>query len=244
MIVALTLSSGALPGLAAGMRERGARVRVRPLLRVCLVSDLQPLRAALATLGPDRALAVTSPRAALAVRRLVEAPGLRPPETTWAIGPATARALPADWPVRCPATADARSLAHTMLEAGVRGAVLHPCGAERREELATELARVGVTVEPLVCYRIELAAPAEIRRALIGADLAVIGSPRLILRAAESLPISERPPLLCLGPTTAASARRSGWEVAAVAQQPTTTALLSAFGAVLRRTAPVRSAQP
>ena len=229
MIVSLTLSPGALPGLADGLRARGLLVREAPLLAVRPVPDLRSLDTALRRLEPRSGLAVTSPRAGHCLRQRVQAMGAAIPREVWAVGPATVRSLPPEWNVRLSPEANARSLAEAMLEAGVRGPVLHPCGTHRREELSLLLGQAGIAVQPIICYDVVLAEAAEIHVALDGAALVLAGSHRVIRRMAEVTGTGVRPGLVCLGPATAATARAAGWEPAAVAGEPTARGFLQAL---------------
>jgi uroporphyrinogen-III synthase len=190
------------------------------------VADLRPLDAALGRLERHSALAATSPRAGQLVRQRAQAMGAAEPREVWAVGPATARSLPPGWRIRLGPNPTARSLAEAMLEAGVRGPVLHPCGAERAEELSLLLGRAGVVVRPIICYTVLLAGEAEIHSALEGAGLVVVGSHRVMRRLAAVPSAGVRPALVCLGPATAATARAAGWEPAAVAEAPTAMGVL------------------
>ncbi|MDZ4864695.1 MAG: uroporphyrinogen-III synthase [Gemmatimonadota bacterium] len=231
MIVSLTLSSGAFPGLADRLRALGLGVREAPLLTVQSVQDLRPLDAALGRLERHGALAVTSPRAGRLVRQRAQALGVAEPREVWAVGPATARSLPPGWRIRLGQHANARSLAEAIIGAGVRGPVLHPCGVERREELSLLLARAGVATQPINCYAVALAGESEIHSALEGATLVVVGSHRVMRRMAGVTGGVVRPALVCLGPATAATARAAGWEPAVVAGEPTAMGVLRALEA-------------
>ncbi len=59
----------------------------------------------------------------------------------------------------------AAALAAAMLEAGVAGPVLFPCGEIRRDELPTRLRHEGIEVDEVVCYRSVLADEAAARAA-------------------------------------------------------------------------------
>ena len=52
---------------------------------------------------------------------------------------------------------------------------------------------------------------------------------------ARACPEGARPPLLVVGPTTAAAARASGWAPAAIASQPTVVALVAGVRTLLTR---------
>ena len=113
-----------------------------------------------------------------------------------------------------------------MIEAGVAGPVLFPCGEIRRDELPTRLRHEGIQVDEVVCYRTVLAGEAAAREAAARAGILVVASPGvadLLARVARS---GARPRMLAVGPTTAAAARASGWPPAAVAARPDVEALL------------------
>jgi uroporphyrinogen-III synthase len=120
-----------------------------------------------------------------------------------------------------------------MLAAGVRGPVLFPCGDIRRDELSTRLRADGVEVEEAVCYRSVLAGEAAARRAAERARILIVASPSVADLLAGACPPGLRPPLLAVGPTTAATARASGWVPAAVATKPTVDALVDEVRALL-----------
>ncbi len=223
MRVTLTLSTAALQGFGAPLVERGWQVRERPLLRRIDQERWTALDQALTSRQRFSALAFTSPRAAAAVAARMAALRI-PPDTmpeAWAVGPQTAASLPPGIVVRVPSPpGGGRELAEAMLTGGVGGTVLHCTGQERREELGSRLRAEGVLVEEVVCYAMRMASDAAIVEALEGTDLIVIGSHRLIERAAP-LRGEGGPGLVCLGPATAATARATGWIPVAVAIEPT-----------------------
>ena len=244
--VVLTVSPGAFPGLADGLREFPVVVDELPLLTFAPPMDWAPVDRALGDLSRYDALAFTSPRAATAFvgryGRLEHGSSRRgdvfPP--VWSGGPGTTAAL-------APLTAAVRgahedeagrlgaaaALAAAMLEAGVAGPVLFPCGEIRRDELPTRLRHGGIEVEEVVCYRAVLAGEAAARAAAERAAILVVASPSvadLLARVARS---GARPRMLAVGPTTAAAARASGWPPAAVADRPDVEALLAGVRSLL-----------
>jgi uroporphyrinogen-III synthase len=114
-----------------------------------------------------------------------------------------------------------------MLEAGVEGPVLFPCGELRRDELPTRLRHEGLEVDEVVCYRSVLADEAAARAAADRAAILVVASPSVADLLARASLVGERPPMLAVGPTTAAAARASGWAPAAVAARPDIEALVA-----------------
>jgi uroporphyrinogen III methyltransferase/synthase len=233
--VVLTASSGTLPGLVEALRRVPLPVEECPLLTFAPPLDWHPLDRALDAVARYDAVALTSPRAARAFgERWLAREGARaslPP--IWAGGPGTVSAL-ADVPaeVRSPSAREigergsASALAAAMLEAGVRGPVLFPCGEIRREELAARLRDQAIEVEEIVCYRSVLAGETEARSAAERAGILVVASPTVADLLARACPPGVRPALVAVGPTTAASARASGWAPDAVAPQPTVEALV------------------
>jgi uroporphyrinogen-III synthase len=244
--VVLTVSPGAFPGLADGLRRIPAMVEERPLLTFAPPVDWAPMDRALADLSRYDALAFTSPRAAAAfIERYGgggRGPGRRgdalPP--VWSGGSGTAAALASlattirgasdDEAARLGAAA---ALAAAMLKAGVAGPVLFPCGEIRRDELPTRLRHEGIEVDEVVCYRSVLADEAAARAATERAGLLLVARPSVADPLARVSPAGARPRMLAVGPTTAAAARASGWPPAAVASRPDVEALLAGVRSLL-----------
>ncbi|CAN5895961.1 uroporphyrinogen-III synthase [soil metagenome] len=252
-LVVLTVSPGAFPGLADRLRGLPVMVEERPLLTFVPPLDWVPVDRALRELRRYDALAFTSPRAAAAfierygaTRRETRGEGA-PVPTVWSGGPGTTAALaPLASPVRGAPEAGtgrvgaAAALAAAMLEAGVAGPVLFPCGEIRRDELPTRLRHEGVVVDEVVCYRSILANDAAARAAAEGAAIVVVASPSVADLLARVCRSGARPKLLAVGPTTAAAARVSGWAPAAVASRPDLESLLAGVRALLSADLPVR----
>ena len=244
--VVLTVSPGAFPGLADGLRELPAVVEEVPLLSFAPPVDWAPVDQALRDLTRYDAIAFTSPRAAAAfIGRYGEVGHdwsrrgeVLPP--VWSGGRGTSAALAPLTPVVHGASesetgrlGSAAALAAAMLESGVAGPVLFPCGEIRRDELPTRLRHEGIEVDEVVCYRAVLAGEAAARAAAERAAILVVASPSvadLLARAARS---DTRPRMLAVGPTTAAAARASGWPPAAVAERPDVEALLAGVRSLL-----------
>ena len=253
--VVLTASAGSFPGLVARLHELPVAVEDRPLMRFAPPADWAPVDAALdaafvATLGAAEgrygAIALTSPRAAEAFTERLMERGIAPAAlgagrvAIWAAGAGTARALagiPVD--VRKPSEQDvgkrgaAAALASAMLDAGLRGRVLFPCGDHRRDELPARLRDDGLEVDEVVCYRSVLASEAEARDAAERATVIVVASPSVADLLARACSAGVRPALLAVGPITAAASRASGWPPAAVAKHPSTEAISAAARALL-----------
>ena len=234
--VVVTVSVGTLPGLVEALRRVPLPVEEHPLLSFAPPQDWRPLDRALDTVARYDAVALTSPRAARALAERWQPRGSGGPSLppVWAGGPGTVAAL-ADVlsEVHSPSAREvgergsAAALAAAMIQAGVRGPVLFPCGEIRREELTTRLQHEGIEVEEIVCYRSVLAGETAARAAAERAGILVVASPSVADLLARTCLPGARPALVAVGPTTAASARASGWAPDAVATRPTVEALVA-----------------
>jgi uroporphyrinogen-III synthase len=244
--VVLTVSPGAFPGLAEELHRLHIPVEELPLLTFAPPLDWDPVDAALGHLSRYDAIAFTSPRAAAAFIARYHEVGReagRQGETlpaVWSGGPGTAGVLaPLLVPVSSAPEAEtgrlgaAAALAAAMLDAGIAGPVLFPCGEIRREELPTRLRHEGIEVEEVVCYRSVLANEAAARAAVERAAILVVASPSVAELLASASGPGGRPRLLAVGPTTAAAARAAGWPPAAVASRPDVEALLACVRSLL-----------
>ena len=238
--VVVTASAGTFPGLIEALRSVPVAVEERPLMSFASPLDWSPVDRAIAELSRFDAVAVTSPRAARAfAERLGPGPALG---SAWAAGSGTAAALGAALgPVRTPPADEvgrhgaAAALARAMLEAGVRGPVLFPCGEVRREELPARLRAEEIEVTEVVCYRSVLAGEIAAREAAERARVLLVASPSVADLLARACPPGVRPAMLAVGPTTAAAARASGWPPAAVASRPTVSALVGGVRSLFAR---------
>ena len=245
--VVVTASAGTFPGLVEALRAIPVLVEEHPLMNFAPPADWLPLDSALDRLDSYGAVAFTSPRAAAAVAaRMMGRRTRRPPSqnapAAWAGGPATGAALgDVLGQVRIPSEADAamlgagEALARAMLVARVDGPVLFPCGDNRRDELPERLRSQGIMVDDIVCYRSVLASESAAHAAAARGTLLVVASPTVADLLVRACPPDARPDLLAVGPTTAASARASGWSPAAVAVKPSVEALAAAVRNVLAR---------
>ncbi len=242
--VVVTASVGSFPGLVAALRALPATVEEHPLLTFAPPLDWTPVDEAVRRLARFDAVAVTSPRAAAAFGGRLGAVGAERPPTAvppvWVAGSGTAAALGGILEaVRMPTAraagelGAAAALARAMLAAGVRGPVLFPCGEVRRDELPALLRAEGVEVEEVVCYRSVLAAESAARNAAERARVLVVASPSVVGLLARACSSTGRPPLLAVGPTTAAAARAAGWRPAAVATEQTVDALVAGVRTLL-----------
>ena len=242
--VVVTASAGTFPGLLEALQAIPVAVEEHPLMSFVPPLDWRPVDAALDGLGRYDAVAFTSPRSARAFvdriaasgkQKLLELPG---GPAVWAGGAGTAAALgDLSLPLHTPdgrlsgSLGAAGALARAMLDAGVRGPVLFPCGEIRRDELPARLRDEGLEV--VICYRSVLAGEVEARRAAQRGQVVVVASPSVADLLARSCPSGSRPALLAVGPTTAAAARASGWPPAGVAARPTAEALAAGVRTLL-----------
>jgi uroporphyrinogen-III synthase len=245
-VVVCTLAAGALDGLEQALPQ--VEVRRRPLLEFLPPPSWGPLDGALARLGQYAAVVLTSPRAAAALGERLRLRGPAAPESgapdVWLSGSATGAHL-GDTRNYLGAVRTvgmergrgaAQSLARAMLGAGARDPILFPCGERRREELVDILRAAGVRIDAIVCYRSRTASADEARTAVRDAAAIVVGSPSIAELLARAFGGDARPALIAIGPTTADSARASGWRPAAVAEQPTPAAVAAAVLGVLPAT--------
>jgi uroporphyrinogen-III synthase len=241
--VVVTASAGSFPGLAAALQEISVTIEERPLLNFVAPSNWTLLHSALDRLEEYRTVVFTSPRAAepfaaqLKSRRPDWSAQLNP-LVVWASGPQTAAALLGVLgPVRLPQAKEglgaAKALAKALVEEGVEGPVLFPCGEDHRDELPSGLREHGIVVDEVVCYRSVLAEEAEARMAASRGRVVIVASPRVADLLARACPRGSRPELLAVGPTTAESARMAGWYPAAMATEPTARALAFAVRSLL-----------
>jgi uroporphyrinogen-III synthase len=238
--VVLTAATGSFPGLADRIRGLPAAVEEIPLLTFAPPVDWAPVDQAVRELGRYEAVAFTSPRAAAAfAARLGESEAaVLPP--VWVAGRGTAAALTSTGPAVRTAPEEetgrlgaAAALAAAMLDAGIAGPVLFPCGEIRRDELPTRLRQEGIEVHEVVCYRSVVADDEAARTALRRAAILMVASPSVAELVARVSAATPRPLLLAVGPTTAAAARAAGWPPAAVAQRPDIEALLETVRSML-----------
>ncbi len=243
--VVITASTGTFPGLIEALQALPVAVEECPLMEFAAPLDWSPVDRALERIQEFDAVAVTSPRAArafagrVATRNVTDAFASGHP-ALYAGGQATAEALGTEMgAVRVPPSrrssrmGAAAAVAAVMIEDGVKGPVLFPCGDLRRDELPARLTDDGITVEDVVCYRSVLASEGAARAAAERAQVLVVASPSVADLLARACPPGVRPLMLAVGPTTAAAARGSGWPPTAVSTRPDASALAAGVKALL-----------
>ncbi len=149
-----------------------------------------------------------------------------------AVGDQTARALVERGirPDLVAAEFTSRSLARELAGQGVRGAhVFHPGADKMNPDFEKVLLKVGAKVTNLVLYRIDKVAPENVE-AVENADWVTFASAQTVrnfMDAVGSRPIGAK--VACIGPITAAAARKAGLKVAVIPKQYTFDALIQAI---------------
>jgi len=234
--------------LAAALRERGVDAVIVPTVAVDLAAAEAELDSMLAD-GLDDAdwLVITSANGAAALaRRLAATDRTLPPRTRIAaVGPATAQAL-----VRAGLRVDhvpARYLTVAIADGlgDVEGKRVVLARADSATaDLSRTLAQRGADVMEVVAYRTIEGPPGSrdalrvaLQRNLSGVTFTSGSTVRGLLRLASS---TDRPrvramPAFCIGPVTAETARRSGFQVAAVAEEHTCDGLAAVIDHRLNR---------
>jgi uroporphyrinogen-III synthase len=238
--IVVTAATGSFPGLSDALRELAAEVVEIPLLTFAAPADWTEVDSAIRELPRYAAVAFTSPRAAVAFGGRWEDIGMDSLPPVWAAGRQTASALaPLASTVRTAPEEEsgrigaAAALAAAMLREGITGPVLFPCGEIRRDELPTRLRQDGIEVDEVVCYRSVIASDEMAREAVRRAGVLIVASPSVAELLARASAPTPRPPLLAVGPTTAAAARAAGWAPAAVAARPEVDALVDEVRSLL-----------
>ncbi len=228
--VLVTRPRGQAGGLRAQLEALGARVEVVPVIQVVQPRDPRPLREAAARLDGYEWVVFTSRNGVEAVAPyLGRWKDIPPPRTRVAcIGPATAQVVRdrLGWPVHLqPEAYVAESLVEAFRGAGVSGARVLVARAEQaRDTLPEGLRELGAQVEVVAAYRTEPAYnEAERLKDVLrqGVDLVTFASPSAVRAACELCgdpQLLRAVPAACIGPVTAAAARRAGLRVVAVAE--------------------------
>lgn len=227
--------------LVARLRERGVRALVVPTVAIEWWSASAELDRMLDTLDGADWLVLTSANGAEALVARIARTGRSVPAGTRvaAVGPATADALRAAGlrVDHVPADYLTVAIASGLGDLDGRRVVLARADAATPELRVALLAR-GALVEEVVAYR-TLEGPASSRdplRAALQADLdgatfTSSSTVRGLLRLASAVDRSRARslPAFCIGPVTAATARRAGFHVAAVAAEHTACGLAASI---------------
>jgi uroporphyrinogen-III synthase len=120
-----------------------------------------------------------------------------------------------------------------MIEAGVSGHVVFACGEPHLDDFPRILRASGVAVDEVTCYRSVLATSDTASEAINGAQVVVVGSPRVAALLAGVRRPEPTVHLLAVGPTTGDAARESGWAPSAVAGEPSTPCVADAVQAAI-----------
>jgi uroporphyrinogen-III synthase len=228
--------------LCALLEAEGARVLVAPMLEILPPSDDRPLREAAGAIGRYAWVIFASPSAVEALAEATRAAGTFPAlqrSKIAVVGPKTAGAA------RELGLPIARQ-AETATGLGIYEAILHlltpadevllPAAEEGRLELKEALEASGIKLRRVAAYRAQ-------KRILDASALAELeaAAPRLVLfaspRTAEAFVdsagevgrrILAQAAVIAIGPTTANALTALGVPVAAVAEQPTSPALVAA----------------
>lgn len=222
--VLVTRTADSLGELRTVLARHGIDVLPFPVLREVPADDPTGWESLAAVLDSVRFVAVTSARAADPLRREAEARGLWPrirriPAV--AVGRASARAAETiGLTVAITGVDGSAALAAELVTHLRRGdKVLHPCGRDRRDELAAGLGQAGVEVVPVVSYAMELTPPDELPVLPANAPVAVLLSSPRAARAYQAVcgGCFRGVPHLAMGASTAATARELGLEVVTLA---------------------------
>jgi uroporphyrinogen III methyltransferase/synthase len=149
-----------------------------------------------------------------------------------AVGDQTARALVERGikPDLVAAEFTSRSLARELAQQGVKGAhVFHPGADKMNPDFEKVLSKVGARVTNLILYRIDKVAPENVE-AVDDADWVTFASAQTVRNFMEA--IGDRPvkaKVACIGPITAAAARKAGLKVAVIPKKFTFDALIQAI---------------
>jgi uroporphyrinogen III methyltransferase / synthase len=238
--VVVTRSAEAAPQLAALLRDLGARALEVPTITLAPPSDGGgALAAAIARLqaGGYAWAVFTSPNAVQRVFELVPDTRSLGAVKVAAIGPATAEALAAYRVVAD--LVPRRYVAEGLLESfpppplAATREVFVPQAAGARDELRRGLAEAGWEVDAVEVYR-TLPRPIgpQLLEAAGGADAICFASSSAVdsyLDQAGAAGTSVPPVVACIGPVTAATARRRGLHVSAEASQHTLDGLVAAL---------------
>jgi uroporphyrinogen III methyltransferase/synthase len=250
--VVVTRARESASGLARRLQELGARVVEVPTIRIAGPSDggaaLDAAAAAVAA-GRYSWLVFTSANAVEALLGRVRDVRVLAGVQVAAVGPATSEALARHRLVADLVPPDGRQEASGLVEifpappsspapaaaASGGGRVLFPRAAEGRDTLVEGLAERGWPVDLVEAYRTvrEEVAPSDAEE-VAGADAVCFSSSSTVTGFLETCGAGAVPPVVvCIGPVTAATARRAGIDVTAVAARSSVDGLVEALVSAL-----------
>jgi len=224
--------------LMEALSRAGAEVIALPVIAVADPVDAAALTAAVDTVGSYEWIVFTSVNAVeRVVGRLRDGRALAGVKLA-AVGPATAAALARRHLVAdlVPAVSTADGLVQAMAAAGEGPGrrVLYPRAVGAGTALAEGLAAKGWTVDEVDAYRTVPATAddgvtADALAAAAAASVVTFGSPSAVEAYLALSGGLAAPVVACLGPVTAAAARRAGLDVAVVAPEASDEALVTAL---------------
>lgn len=200
-----------------------------PLIQVIEAHDHgKQLRARVNAADPSTWLAVTSANGVDAVSAAID--GRVPWFRVAVVGRATAeRAQLFGWSIGSVApAASAASLGATLpVEPGER--VIAALADLASTDLADELTARGIVPDVVTAYRsiVPPVTPRDLRR-ILESDAVLITAPSVIQRLSAVLDATRLPPLIAIGPTSAAAIEEVGLRVAALAKQASVDGLIDA----------------
>ncbi|MBK9030551.1 MAG: uroporphyrinogen-III synthase [Myxococcales bacterium] len=237
MRVVATRNPDELDAYAAAL---GPRVE---LIALPLVHERPPtpdevvaLLEAIATPGLTGLWLASARAVAPAVAALLTA-GIAPPRA-FTVGARTAAAARAAGLTAESLGDDGASAAHALAARGLGGAtLLAPRAAGGRDDALAILTAAGATVLPVVAYRLEPRpaddpALAPGLAALAGAAACLVFAPSQVQALAALVDLRRLPPLVAIGPTTAAALIERGVATAAVAATPDPAGMAAALASV------------
>lgn len=205
-----------------------------PLIEVVPpLDDGAELRHRVQTVDPSAWLAFTSSNGVDAVADVLD--GQRPRGRIAAVGGATAdRARMLGWQIDFVSPVATAAGLGAALPAG--STVLAPLAELSSNDLVNGLELRGINVVAVTAYRTVMPPLSPVdRQRLLGSDAVLITAPSVIHRLTSLVDASLLPPLVAIGPTSAAAITSAGLEVADQAREPSVDGLIAAVVRTLTR---------
>lgn len=217
------------------LQDLGAETVHVPLIEIVPPVDRgDELRLVMARAEHDDWLALTSANAVDAVSWVLD--GQPPALRVAVVGRATAeRASSIGWTVDAvsPEPTAAGLGAWLPVETGDR--VVAPLAEIASSDLADALRSRGIDVEVVTAYRsVTPAVSTEDIRRIVAADTVLVTAPSVIERLSTLTPVADLPPLIAIGPTSAAAVEAHGVPLAGLASEPSVDGLIDAVVRTLR----------